>query len=148
MSPKPFKGGASSHADKFNGDLSRFCSGEIPQFEASGIQERNAANPASSRRLQNNENEQARQPEQNIPDWRDFPSQSPVCYGNDGFSTELLRLRIREDSLGLLSEKEIDTIISKAASKVRKESIKTGGNAVVTALVYQIFKAIEKYKKL
>ncbi|NDV93498.1 DNA cytosine methyltransferase [Dysgonomonas sp. 521] len=85
--------------------------------------------------------------EKSIPaDWRDFPTQSPVCNGDDGFSTELLRHRIRDDSMGLLSEKEIDKIISKAVTKVRAESIKAGGNAVAPLLIYQIFKAVEDYE--
>jgi DNA (cytosine-5)-methyltransferase 1 len=33
-------------------------------------------------------------------------------------------------------------------SKWRNESIKAGGNAVVPQVVYQIFKAIEKYNEL
>lgn len=77
--------------------------------------------------------------------WMQFPTQSPVCTGDDGFPTELLRQRIREDSLGYLSEKEIDQILSKAATKWREETIKAAGNAVVPQVVLQIFKAIEKY---
>ena len=79
--------------------------------------------------------------------WRNFPTQSPICSGDDGFSTELLRQRIREDSHGLLSEKEIDRIISKAAEKIRKESIKAAGNAVVPQLVLRIFQAIQSFDK-
>jgi DNA (cytosine-5)-methyltransferase 1 len=75
--------------------------------------------------------------------WDNFPTQSPVLLGDDGLPTELLRCRIREDSNGLLSEEEIDTIISKAVAKLRKEAIKAAGNAVVPQVVYQIFKAIE-----
>lgn len=89
------------------------------------------------------------QPSGHIRDfWEFFPTQPPVCDGDDGFSTELLRHRIREDSMGLLSEKEIDKIISKAATKVRAEAIKAGGNAVVAPLVHQIFKAIQEYENL
>lgn len=82
------------------------------------------------------------------PVWRNFPTQSPVCYGDDGFSTESLRQRIREDSLGYLSEKEIDKILSKAATDWRNESIKAGGNAIVPQLALQIFKAINEYEKI
>lgn len=80
--------------------------------------------------------------------WDNFPTQSPVCNGNDGFSTELLRQRIRADSMGLISEKEIDKILSTAYSQWRKETIKAGGNAIVLQVIYQIFKAIQEYEKL
>ena len=79
--------------------------------------------------------------------WANFPTQSPICTGNDGFPAELLRCRLRELSDGLLSEKEINKIISKAVTKLRTESIKAGGNSVVVPLVFQIFKAIEQWEK-
>lgn len=60
-------------------------------------------------------------------DWQNFPTQSPVCYGDDGFSTQL-------DGITF--------------SKWRNESIKGGGNAVVVPLVYQIFKSIQKYEDM
>jgi len=55
--------------------------------------------------------------------WENFPTQSPVCGGNDGIPTEL-------DGITF--------------PKWRNESIKGYGNAVVPQVVYQIFKAIEK----
>lgn len=55
-------------------------------------------------------------------DWRDFPTQSPICCGNDEFSARL-------DGITF--------------SNWRNESIKAHGNAVVPQLVYQIFKTIE-----
>lgn len=78
--------------------------------------------------------------------WRDFPTQPPVCRGNDGLPTELLRQRIREDCMGVISEKEIDKIISKAVTQHRTESIKAYGNAIVPQVALQIFKAIEQYE--
>lgn len=59
--------------------------------------------------------------------WDSFPSISPLCNGDDGFSDRL-------DSITF--------------SKWRNESIKAGGNAIVPQVVYQIFKAIEKYETL
>ncbi len=56
--------------------------------------------------------------------WRNFPTQSPVCNGNDGISSRL------------------DAI---TFSKWRNESIKGGGNAIVPQVALQIFKAIELY---
>lgn len=57
--------------------------------------------------------------------WKDFPSQFPVCGGNDGLSSEL-------DGITF--------------SKWRNESIKAYGNAVVPQVVHQIFKAIQEYE--
>ena len=54
--------------------------------------------------------------------WRDFPSQSPICSGDDGLPTEL-------DGITF--------------SKWRNESIKAYGNAVVPQVIYQLFKTIE-----
>jgi DNA (cytosine-5)-methyltransferase 1 len=54
--------------------------------------------------------------------WARFPTQSPVCGGNDGFPDRL------------------DGI---AFSKWRAESIKAYGNAIVPQVAYQIFKAIQ-----
>jgi DNA (cytosine-5)-methyltransferase 1 len=57
-------------------------------------------------------------------DWEKFPTQSPICNGDDGLSHRL-------DSITF--------------SKWRNESIKAGGNAIVPQVAYQIFKAIEQY---
>jgi DNA (cytosine-5)-methyltransferase 1 len=55
--------------------------------------------------------------------WDKFPTQSPVCSGNDGLSGEL-------DGITF--------------PKWRNESIKAYGNAIVPQVAYQIFQAIEK----
>jgi len=60
------------------------------------------------------------------PTWDSFPSQSPICGGDDGLP------------------KELDNI---TFSKWRNESIKAYGNAIVPQVAYQIFKAIEEYGK-
>lgn len=56
--------------------------------------------------------------------WQNFPTQSPVCNGDDGIPSEL-------DGITF--------------PKWRNESIKAGGNAIVPQVAYQIFKAIEQY---
>ena len=66
-----------------------------------------------------NENNRKRQPRM---DWEKFPTQSPVCGGDDGLSREL-------DGITF--------------SKWRNESIKAYGNAIVPQVAYQIFKALE-----
>ena len=60
-------------------------------------------------------------------DWSGFPTQSPICGGNDGLPSEL-------DGITF--------------PKWRAESIKAYGNAVVPQVVYQIFKAIEAHENL
>lgn len=55
--------------------------------------------------------------------WQEFPTQSPLCNGNDGLSTQL-------DGITF--------------SKWRNESIKAGGNAIVPQIAFEIFKAIEQ----
>ena len=61
------------------------------------------------------------------PNFESFPTQPPVCGGDDGIPREL-------DSVTF--------------SKWRKESIKAYGNAIVPQVAYQIFKAIEQYERL
>jgi DNA (cytosine-5)-methyltransferase 1 len=56
-----------------------------------------------------------------------FPSQSPICGGDDGLP------------------KELDGI---TFSKWRQESIKAYGNAIVPQVAFQIFKAINQYEAL
>ena len=58
--------------------------------------------------------------------WENFPTESPVCGGNDGIPREL-------DSITF--------------SKWRQESIKAYGNAIVPQVVLQIFKSISLYMK-
>lgn len=57
--------------------------------------------------------------------WQDFPTQSPVCTGDDWLPGRL-------DGITF--------------SKWRNESVKACGNAVVPQVVYQIFKAINEYE--
>lgn len=56
--------------------------------------------------------------------WKDFPTQSPICSGNDGLSAQL-------DGITF--------------SKFRRESIAAYGNAIVPQVALQIFNAIEAY---
>jgi hypothetical protein len=56
-------------------------------------------------------------------EWDNFPTQSPICGGDDGIPTEL-------DGITF--------------SKWRNESIKAYGNAIVPQVAYEIFKAIQR----
>jgi len=57
--------------------------------------------------------------------WEEFPTQSPICDGDDGLSTRLDNITF---------------------PKWRNESIKAGGNAVVPQSPFAIFKAIQEYQ--
>lgn len=59
--------------------------------------------------------------------WRDFPTQPPVCSGNDGFPGEL-------DSISFLDWRE--------------GSLTALGNAIVPKVAHEIFKAIDQYEQL
>ena len=56
--------------------------------------------------------------------WKEFPTQPPICGGDDGLPSELDNITF---------------------SKWRRESIKGYGNAIVPQVVYQIFKAIQEF---
>ena len=56
--------------------------------------------------------------------WRDFPTVSPVCRGNDGLPFDISRLTI-------------------PFTRWRQESIKALGNSMVPQVVLELFKAIE-----
>jgi DNA (cytosine-5)-methyltransferase 1 len=60
--------------------------------------------------------------------WKHFPTQSPVCRGNDGIPFDVDRLTI-------------------SFPKWRTESIKAYGNAWVPQVAYKIFRAIEAEEK-
>ncbi len=82
-------------------------------------------NTLSSRRIQNNEQHSPSQSKYACTSWERFPTQSPICNGDDGLSSRLDRITF---------------------PKWRSESIKAGGNAIVPQVAYQIFKAINEYE--
>jgi DNA (cytosine-5)-methyltransferase 1 len=59
-----------------------------------------------------------------VKSWYNFPTESPICHGDDGLSSRLDRITF---------------------PKWRNESIKGGGNAIVPQVAYQIFKAINQF---
>ena len=64
-----------------------------------------------------------------IPNWDNFPTQSPVCNRDDGISIRLANLTI-------------------SFAKWRSKSIEALGNAWVPQVAYEIFKAIVNYDKM
>ena len=89
----------------------------------------NASNSTSSRRRKDNRERKSRfnDKESKTNDWSNFPTQSPICGRNDGFSYGL-------DGITF--------------SKWRQESIKGYGNAIVPQVTYQIFKTIQQLENL
>lgn len=120
---------------KFNGDLPGFHSGRISQFEASGlrIDPNTYCELPSQRMLQG----ALRRHKQKIrteslhsrSNWQNFPTQSPVCRGNDGLPFDVDDLTI-------------------SFTKWRQESVKGYGNAIVPQVILEIFKAIEEVEQL
>lgn len=146
-----------TYADQFHGYISRLRTGEISQHKTSTIFVNTAEHTDKERRIQLNpsdfaaksgfssgrcdeiisntdsirlervENTTAREIPIVRTDWSEFPTISPVCSGNDGFSSQL-------DGITF--------------SSWRNQSIMSAGNSVVPQLVLEIFKAIDKFKKL
>lgn len=59
--------------------------------------------------------------------WNGWPTQSPICNGNDGLSARMAGISFR---------------------RWRTEALRAGGNAIVPQVALQIFKAISEYEKL
>jgi len=79
-------------------------------------------------------------------DWQNFPTQSPICNGDDGVSAGLVRYILRNGG-DCYTEEEAEKEAKRIISKVRAEGIKAGGNAIVHQIALQIFKAIEDFEK-
>ena len=85
----------------------------------------NATNSISIRLEHSEEGRNIYQSTSKTNEWENFPTQSPICGGDDGIPREL-------DSITF--------------SKWRNESIKAYGNAIVPQVAYEIFKTIEKFE--
>ena len=79
-------------------------------------------------------------------DWRGFPTQSPICNGDDGVSARLVRYILRTGG-DCYTEEEAEKEAKRIISKVRTEGIKAGGNAIVHQVALQIFKSINQFEK-
>jgi DNA (cytosine-5)-methyltransferase 1 len=102
--------------------------GEIPKrhdnTQFSNTDKSDATDTTSTRRRENIGRRKSRFNDQKSTssNWQNFPTQSPICGGDDGLPTEL-------DGVTF--------------SKWRNESIKGYGNAIVPQVAYEIFKSIE-----
>jgi len=88
-----------------------------------------APNAECNGRGENNRIRESRIFDKNGPgrNWENFPTQSPICGGDDGLPTNL-------DGITF--------------SKWRNESIKAFGNAIVPQVALQIFKSVQEYETL
>lgn len=78
------------------------------------------------RRIQSDSKPESKQHAKEIPDWGQFPTQSPLCGRNDGLSSRLAGITF---------------------PRHRRESIQAYGNAIVPQVAYQIFKAINEHER-
>lgn len=119
----------SQQSERLQPEQREFSQQEQRQFRGTGgeMGYRNATNPTSLRQP----SKEHRQEEPGWiaktsfrDDWQNFPTQSPICSGNDGISSRL-------DGITF--------------PKWRNESIKAAGNAIVPQVAYQIFRAINEF---
>lgn len=124
------------NTDQFNGYLSGLRASEIPQQQKTRLRQNNITNTPGiglegrevGRKSKGKKSPIRPETLRQLPrqDWQDFPTKPAVRGRNDGISSGL-------DGITF--------------SKWRNESIKGYGNAVVPALVMQIFKSIEEYNQ-
>lgn len=74
-----------------------------------------------------------------LRNWEDFPTQPPICRGDDGISDLLDTDAIFEGSRSLRQRNPY--------SKWRTEAIKAYGNAMVPQVIYQIYKIINEIEQ-
>lgn len=111
---------------------SRLLGQKVSEKQTTGIKQcdkGNASNANSGR--QSGEEHGQTEPgwiaEASVPNyWENFPTQSPICGGNDGIS---------------------DRLVGITFPKWRNESIKAFGNAIVPQVAYEIFKVINEMEK-
>ena len=107
-----------------NAELGNTSDGPVTNSNSFG-QERREKGECSENRTQSNDKQFERCSKFHRGNFEMFPTQSPICGGDDGLP------------------KELDNI---TFSKWRKESIKAYGNAIVPQVAYEIFKTIEKFE--
>jgi DNA (cytosine-5)-methyltransferase 1 len=105
----------------WNNTRSIIESGNVTNTDSNGLYECNYKNE-----IKTNQSRINAQCKFDKIDWKNFPSFSPFCRGNDGIS------------------KSLDGI---TFSKWRKETIKAYGNAIVPQVAFQIFNSINEYEK-
>ncbi|MEL6667692.1 MAG: DNA (cytosine-5-)-methyltransferase [Bacteroidota bacterium] len=94
--------------------------GQEPEFGKRTVTN-NDSYTSRSGRIQNDQITEPKFSTQDIPNWRHFPTQSPLCDGDDGLPSELDGITV---------------------SRHRRETIKAGGNAIVPQLALKIFQSL------
>jgi DNA (cytosine-5)-methyltransferase 1 len=119
--------GISTHANQQHGNLSGFCTGKVPQQQKAGIRSYSNADSTGRQECYATGKPEGQRFSAGFSgrQWQNWPTQPPVCGGNDGVSAEL-------DGITF--------------SKWRNESLKGYGNAIVPQVAYQIFQAINQYE--
>jgi DNA (cytosine-5)-methyltransferase 1 len=125
---------------EFRGINSAMGCGYAPNPSGTGQQKQNISAKSAEQRYNTRGD--------NAPgtDWQVFPTQSPVCDGNDGISAGLVRYILRNGG-DCYTEEEAEKEAKRIISKVRAEGIKAGGNAIVHQVALQIFKSINQFEK-
>lgn len=109
-------------------DVWRHQACDVPGTLCSARNATNANQPRLDRRHQHREEKRTEQKTRvetfgKPTSWQSFPTQPPVCAGNDGLPTKMDNITI---------------------PKWRKESLKAAGNAIVPQVALEIFKAIQQ----
>jgi DNA (cytosine-5)-methyltransferase 1 len=106
-----------------NGPISDGSEWDVTNSSDKGLQRGELIRTLKGEQWKQNDSRESATKLYKIENWQQFPTQSPVCGGDDGLSGGLDRITF---------------------SKWRNESIKAYGNAIVPQVTYSIFKAIEK----
>jgi DNA (cytosine-5)-methyltransferase 1 len=121
----PREGGQAKSNGRKNNDEPSGGGEQTEQHFGRGNVLRLDSNPNGGRQpgKEHREEEARRVAKKSVPDdWENFPTQSPICGGDDGLPSELVGITF---------------------PKWRNESIKAYGNAIVPQVALEIFKAIE-----
>ena len=129
------RSGKPSEVQKEDGEISEWYNDAEPSYASNWNasysnsigQECRKERECSKTRTQSNDKQFERCSKLYRGNFKMFPSESPLCGGDDGLP------------------KELDNI---TFSKWRKESIKAYGNAIVPQVAFEIFKAINEFESL
>lgn len=135
----------SQQGERFEFKQPEFSQSKQGEFGGSGSEMDDIASNPSNQRLQGSKNNGSiggsrengnKQPAGFFqPTWQNFPTQSPICRGDDGLS-DLLDVATVFEATGKKRGNHY--------GQWRNESIKAYGNAIVPQIAYQIFKVIDR----
>jgi DNA (cytosine-5)-methyltransferase 1 len=126
--------GCEGGCKKTRGEVRKSKQGGLQQFEGETIT--NSDSRGQSRKEYGEKKPGLITEKSSSNDWENFPTQPPLCGGNDGFS---YGLDFDAVFTGIPFPRKPITF-----GKWRKESIKSLGNAIVPQVAYQLFKVINQ----